>query len=51
MKLNRPRGTRDFTPAETEKRRYIENRMRLTAERWGYEEVKTPTFEHTELFT
>ncbi len=51
MKLNRPRGTRDFTPAETEKRRYIENRMRGTAEKWGYEEVKTPTFEHSELFT
>ncbi|MCD6207142.1 MAG: histidine--tRNA ligase [Methanosarcinales archaeon] len=51
MKLNRPRGTRDFTPAETEKRRYIENRMRGTAEHWGYGEVKTPTFEHTELFT
>jgi len=51
MKLNRPRGTRDFTPAETEKRRYIENRMRATAEHWGYGEVKTPTFEHTELFT
>ena len=51
MKLNRPRGTRDFTPKETEKRRYIENRMRGTAEKWGYEEVKTPTFEHTELFT
>jgi len=51
MKINRPRGTRDFTPAETEKRRYIENRMRGTAEHWGYGEVKTPTFEHTELFT
>ncbi|MEA3325170.1 MAG: histidine--tRNA ligase [Euryarchaeota archaeon] len=51
MKLNRPRGTRDFTPAETEKRRYIENRMRATAEHWGYKEVKTPTFEQTELFT
>ncbi|MEA1895184.1 MAG: histidine--tRNA ligase [Euryarchaeota archaeon] len=51
MKLNRPRGTRDFTPAETEKRRYIENQMRAIAEHWGYGEVKTPTFEHTELFT
>ena len=51
MKLHRPRGTRDFTPAETRKRRYIENRMRAIAENWGYEEVKTPTFEHTELFT
>jgi len=25
--------------------------MRGTAEHWGYGEVKTPTFEHTELFT
>ncbi len=51
MKLQRPRGTRDFTPAETEKRRYIENRMRAIAEKWGYVEVKTPTFENSELFT
>ena len=28
MKPNRPRGTRDFTPAETEKRRHIENCFR-----------------------
>ena len=46
MKLNRPRGTRDFTPAETRKRRYIENRMRAIAENWGYEEVKMYYFEN-----
>ena len=52
MKLTyRPRGTRDFTPAETEKHRHVENRMQTTAEQWGYEETKTATFEHTELFT
>ncbi|HIE31700.1 MAG TPA: histidine--tRNA ligase [Methanosarcinales archaeon] len=51
MKLHRPRGTRDFTPADAEKRRYIENRMRTIAENWGYVEIITPTFEHTELFT
>lgn len=28
MKLQRPRGTRDFTPKETEKWRYIENCFR-----------------------
>jgi histidyl-tRNA synthetase len=33
------------------KRRYVENRMREVAERWGYGEIKTPTFEHIELFT
>ena len=52
MKLTyRPRGTRDFTPDETEKHRHVENRMRTTTEQWGYEETKTSTFEHTELFT
>ena len=51
MKINRPRGTRDFTPEEAKRRRYIENKMRTIAETWGYDEIKTPTFEHTELFT
>jgi histidyl-tRNA synthetase len=51
MKIQRPRGTRDFLPGESKKRLYIENKLRDTARRWGYQEVKTPTFEHTELFT
>lgn len=51
MKIRRPRGTRDFLPAEMIKRRFIEGKMRRTAENWGYQEVQTPTFEHLELFT
>ena len=51
MKINKPRGTRDFLPEDTRKRRYIENKLRQTAIRWGYNEIKTPTFEHIELFT
>jgi histidyl-tRNA synthetase len=51
MEFQRPRGTRDFLPDEMAKRRYIENRMREVAIRWGYGEIKTPTFEHIELFT
>ncbi|MCD4841704.1 MAG: histidine--tRNA ligase [Methanosarcinales archaeon] len=51
MKINKPRGTRDFLPKDTRKRRYIENKLRQTAKRWGYNEIKTPTFEHIELFT
>ncbi len=51
MKINKPRGTRDFLPEVTRKRRYIENKLRQTAKRWGYNEIKTPTFEHIELFT
>lgn len=51
MKIQRPRGTRDFLPDENRKRRYIESRLRETAVRWGYGEIRTPTFESIELFT
>jgi len=51
MKLQRPRGTRDFLPDEMRRRRFVENVMRDLSNRWGYEEVKTPTFESSELFT
>ncbi len=51
MKIERPRGTRDFLPEEMEKRRLIEKRMREIAESFGYREISTPTFEHLELFT
>ncbi len=51
MELQKPRGTRDFLPEEMLRRRYIENKLREVATRWGYGEIKTPTFEHIELFT
>jgi histidyl-tRNA synthetase len=46
----RPRGTRDFLPEEMTLRRGIEDAMRSTALTFGYGEVQTPTFEHTDLF-
>lgn len=51
MKIERPRGTRDFLPDEMERRRAIEAVMRRIAESYGYREIATPTFEHLELFT
>ncbi len=51
MKVERPRGTRDFLPDEMERRREVERIMRDVAELFGYREVQTPTFEHLELFT
>jgi histidyl-tRNA synthetase len=51
MELQKPRGTRDFLPEEMIRRRYIENKLRQVATLWGYGEIKTPTFEHIELFT
>ncbi|MDD1746635.1 MAG: histidine--tRNA ligase [Methanomassiliicoccales archaeon] len=49
--IQRPRGTRDFTPQEMETRRYVEGLFRLEAELHGFGEIATPIFEHTELFT
>jgi len=46
-----PRGTRDFTPEEMEKRRFVEENMRRTFKTFGYREIQTPTFETLELFT
>jgi histidyl-tRNA synthetase len=51
MELQKPRGTRDFLPEEMLRRRYIEYKLREVATRWGYGEIKTPTFENIELFT
>ncbi len=51
MEIQKPRGTRDFLPGEMAKRKYVENKLREVAQRWGYGEIKTPTFEHIELFT
>jgi len=49
--IQRPRGTRDFGPAEMAKRRKVEQAMRDVCHRFGFGEVVTPTFEHSELFT
>ncbi len=49
--FERPRGTRDFDPEEMARRRALEARLRGVFERFGYQEISTPTFEHLELFT
>lgn len=46
-----PRGTRDFTPDEMEKRRFVEKKIAATFRLFGYGEIQTPTFENVELFT
>jgi len=51
VELSKPRGTRDFTPEEMERRRAVEKKMRQVFESYGYREIATPTMEHMELFT
>ena len=45
-----PRGTADVLPSQSEQWQYVERAMRTAAQRYGYSEIRTPTFEHTELF-
>jgi histidyl-tRNA synthetase len=51
MTIQRPRGTRDFLPAEAWRRSEARKAMQNILEYWGYREIATPTFEHLELFT
>lgn len=51
MTIQRPRGTRDFLPDDTWRRGQVRKAMKDVLERWGYQEIATPTFEHLELFT
>ncbi len=51
MKLSKPRGTRDFLPEDTKRRRNVENILRGVVKNWGFEEIITPTFETLDLFT
>ena len=50
MAVKRPRGTNDFLPEDTAKWQYIEQVMRDLCKDYGYEEIRTPIFEDTELF-
>lgn len=46
-----PRGTNDVLPGETPKWQYLEAKFRETCRLYDFWEIRTPTFEHTELFT
>lgn len=48
--IKAPRGTRDLLPGEIEKWHYVEKVARDVSEIYGYQEIRTPLFEYTELF-
>jgi len=50
MITNIPRGTKDVLPSQINKWRYVENTFRSLCARYGFGEIRTPVFEHTELF-
>ncbi len=50
LKQSRPKGTQDFVPPDSERRRQVEAAFRHLAACYGYREIITPTFEHTAVF-
>lgn len=50
MRINAPRGTVDLLPEQTRKWQYVERVIQEICERFQYKEIRTPMFEHTEVF-
>lgn len=50
MLTTAPRGTKDIMPGDVLAWRYLEETMRRICAQFGYNEIRTPVFEHTELF-
>ena len=48
--INIPKGTKDVLPADSYKWQYVESEARKIAELFQLKEIRTPVFEHTELF-
>ncbi len=45
------KGTRDFSPAEMEKRNFIFNTLKRVFRKYGYNEIQTPSFENLSTLT
>lgn len=50
MSMQIPRGTQDILPEQTAIWQYIESVSRDLCRRYQYSEIRTPIFEHTEVF-
>lgn len=50
MLTNAPKGTKDMLPKDAYKWHYVEKAFEETCRRYGFGEIRTPVFEHTELF-
>lgn len=49
--INIPKGTKDVLPQESYKWQFVENILRTFAKASCFREIRTPIFEHTEVFT
>ncbi|WP_068674892.1 histidine--tRNA ligase [Oceanobacillus sp. Castelsardo] len=49
--MKAPRGTVDILPKNAKKWQYVESKIKNICSRFNYEEIRTPLFEHTEVFS
>ncbi|MBQ8605133.1 MAG: histidine--tRNA ligase [Clostridia bacterium] len=48
--ISAPKGTADILPSESYKWHYLEDKIRRLCDCYGFSEIRTPVFEHTEVF-
>ncbi|QNL51122.1 histidine--tRNA ligase [Olivibacter sp. SDN3] len=51
IKPSIPKGTRDFSPSEMEKRNFIFATIKAVFKKYGYQEIQTPSFENLQTLT
>ncbi len=49
--INIPKGTKDVLPQDSYRWQAVEEQVREHCRLYGFREIRTPAFEHTELFT
>src|SRR6185312_13339506 len=50
LSMNAPRGTVDILPKDVKAWQYVEEQIKEICKRYHYKEIRTPVFEHTEVF-
>jgi len=50
MAIIAPKGTKDTLPSQVYKWQYVEQKFSEICDKYGFKEIRTPAFEHTELF-
>ena len=50
MLTNAPKGTKDMLPEQAYKWHYVEGKFADICRKYGFREIRTPMFEHTEVF-
>ena len=50
MAINAPKGTKDMMPDQAYRWHYVEKKFSEICDKYGFKEIRTPAFEHTELF-